>query len=103
MGVGYIVWSGVRNVYGVMGFRVIIQSSVKDPAYMDDRIEEFLVQLRVRTRHTHTHTHTAHTHIHTYTHHTRTHRTYTSILTYGVMSGHRLSLKRCRRRTGPTT
>lgn len=43
---GYIVWSGVRNVYGVMGFRVIIQSSVKDPAYMDDRIEEFLVQLR---------------------------------------------------------
>jgi len=43
---GYIVWSGVRNVYGVMGFRVIIQSSVKDPAYLDDRIEEFLVQLR---------------------------------------------------------
>jgi hypothetical protein len=37
----------VRNVYGVMGFRVIIQSSVKDPAYLDARIEEFLVQLRV--------------------------------------------------------
>ncbi len=61
--VGYIVWSGVRNVYGVMGFRVIIQSSVKDPAYMDDRIEEFLVQLRVHTPHTpaHTRTRTPHT------------------------------------------
>lgn len=46
---GYIVWSGVRNVYGVMGFRFIVQSSVKDPAYIDDRIEEFMTELRVIT------------------------------------------------------
>lgn len=43
---GYIVWSGARSVYGVMGFRFIIQSSAKDPAYLDSRIEAFLLGLR---------------------------------------------------------
>eukprot|EP01127_Copromyxa_protea_P008826 TRINITY_DN2034_c0_g1_i1.p1 TRINITY_DN2034_c0_g1~~TRINITY_DN2034_c0_g1_i1.p1 ORF type:complete len:979 (-),score=187.89 TRINITY_DN2034_c0_g1_i1:64-2946(-) len=39
---GYIVWSGKREVHSVTGYKVTVQSPVKDPAYIDDRIEEFL-------------------------------------------------------------
>jgi insulysin len=43
---GYLVWSDVRNYYGICGYRFIIQSSVKDPDYIHERIEEFIVELR---------------------------------------------------------
>jgi len=39
---GYIVWSGSRNYYGLQGYRVTVQSSVKDPIILDERIEDFL-------------------------------------------------------------
>lgn len=38
---GYIVASGVRGYGGVCGVRVIVQSD-KSPAYLDDRIENFI-------------------------------------------------------------
>jgi len=41
---GYIVWSGVRSVFGVEGFRVIIQSTVEDPVGLRKHIEEFLLE-----------------------------------------------------------
>ncbi len=62
---GYIVFSGIKVDCGVLAFRVIIQSSVKyasisfklvkfvsnamycrDPAYLDERIENFLATLK---------------------------------------------------------
>ena len=39
---GYIVFSGVRHDLGVVGFRVLVQSSEKDAAELDARIECFL-------------------------------------------------------------
>lgn len=42
---GYLVWSGHRRQAGTIGFRVIVQSE-RDPAYVETRIESFLVQLR---------------------------------------------------------
>lgn len=39
---GYIVASGVRNFGGVQGVRLIVQSD-KSPAYLDERIENFLL------------------------------------------------------------
>lgn len=41
---GYIVWSGTRRSGGAQGFRVIIQSD-RHPAYLDERIENFLREL----------------------------------------------------------
>ena len=38
---GYIVASGVRNFGGVQGVRIIVQSD-KSPAYLDERIENFI-------------------------------------------------------------
>ena len=38
---GYIVFSGLRRMYGVQGLRVIIQSE-RHPNYLDSRIETFL-------------------------------------------------------------
>uniref|UniRef100_A0A1A9ZU27 Insulin-degrading enzyme n=1 Tax=Glossina pallidipes TaxID=7398 RepID=A0A1A9ZU27_GLOPL len=38
---GYIVFSGMRKVNGVNGFRIIVQSS-KHPSFVEDRIENFL-------------------------------------------------------------
>jgi len=38
---GYIVASGVRGYGGVCGVRVIVQSD-KSPAYLDERIENFI-------------------------------------------------------------
>jgi insulysin len=43
---GYIVFSGIKVDCGVLGFRVIVQSSVKDPAYLDERIENFLASVK---------------------------------------------------------
>lgn len=39
---GYIVWSGYRLINKVEGFYFIIQSSSKDPVYLQERIEKFL-------------------------------------------------------------
>ncbi|MBU2648748.1 insulinase family protein [bacterium] len=39
---GYIVWSGHRESGKVDGFVFIIQSSVKDPVYLQSRIEQFI-------------------------------------------------------------
>eukprot|EP01006_Ploeotia_vitrea_P044505 TRINITY_DN66835_c8_g9_i1.p1 TRINITY_DN66835_c8_g9~~TRINITY_DN66835_c8_g9_i1.p1 ORF type:complete len:1085 (-),score=521.06 TRINITY_DN66835_c8_g9_i1:2330-5323(-) len=43
---GYLVFSGAVLQYGVIGFRVIVQSSKFDSAYMDGRAEAFLEQFR---------------------------------------------------------
>ena len=43
---GYIVFSGVRRSHGVQGLRVIVQSD-RSPEYVESRIEEFLLQMRV--------------------------------------------------------
>lgn len=42
---GYIVFSGVRNVGGITGFQVLVQST-KKPRYLNHRIEEFLKSAR---------------------------------------------------------
>ncbi|KAJ3134921.1 Insulinase (Peptidase M16) [Geranomyces variabilis] len=42
---GYMVFSGLRKSTGAMGFRVIIQSE-REPAYLEYRVEAFLVSLR---------------------------------------------------------
>ncbi|XP_044760344.1 insulin-degrading enzyme [Coccinella septempunctata] len=42
---GYIVFSGVRRSNGVQGLRIIVQSD-KHPAFLDDRIEEFLKDMK---------------------------------------------------------
>lgn len=39
---GYIVWSGARSAGGLEGWRVVVQSSVKDPIYLNQRIENFI-------------------------------------------------------------
>ncbi|RKP06928.1 Metalloenzyme, LuxS/M16 peptidase-like protein [Thamnocephalis sphaerospora] len=41
---GYLVFSGVRKQPGVMGLRIIIQSE-RDPIYLENRIEAFLIKL----------------------------------------------------------
>ena len=38
---GYIVFSGSRNVGGITGFTVLVQSD-KKPRFLNHRIEEFL-------------------------------------------------------------
>ena len=43
---GYIVASGVRNFGGAQGVRLIVQSD-KSPAFLDERIENFLRITRV--------------------------------------------------------
>eukprot|EP01124_Arcella_intermedia_P015225 TRINITY_DN21730_c0_g1_i1.p1 TRINITY_DN21730_c0_g1~~TRINITY_DN21730_c0_g1_i1.p1 ORF type:complete len:1006 (+),score=214.72 TRINITY_DN21730_c0_g1_i1:287-3019(+) len=45
---GYIVWSGIRTSSGYCGFRITIQSSVKDPVYLDERIEAFIESSKER-------------------------------------------------------
>jgi len=42
---GYIVFSGTRNVGGVTGFTVLVQSA-KKPRFLNHRIEEFLKSTR---------------------------------------------------------
>ncbi|MCP4750355.1 MAG: hypothetical protein GY866_05655 [Proteobacteria bacterium] len=39
---GYIVWSGYREMNKVEGINFIIQSSTKDPVYLQGRIDSFL-------------------------------------------------------------
>jgi insulysin len=47
---GYIVWSGLRHSCGSTGWRITIQSSEKDPSYLDERAENFIVSMaEVRT------------------------------------------------------
>lgn len=43
---GYIVFSGIRRSNGVQGLRIIVQSN-KHPAFLDERIEEFLKNMKV--------------------------------------------------------
>jgi insulysin len=38
---GYIAWSGTRTSQGIAGYRTIVQSTVKDPAGLNGRIENF--------------------------------------------------------------
>lgn len=47
---GYIVFSGIRRSNGVQGLRIIVQSD-RHPAYVDTRIEQFLIQMMVRNTH----------------------------------------------------
>jgi insulysin len=46
---GYIAWSGTRTSQGIAGFRTIVQSTVKDPAGLDARIENFFALAEVST------------------------------------------------------
>lgn len=41
---GYLVWSGYRDASKVDGFIFIIQSNVKDPVYLQSRIEQFITE-----------------------------------------------------------
>ncbi len=43
---GYIVFSGCRRSNGVQGLRVIVQSD-RDPQYVEDRVEAFLLKMEV--------------------------------------------------------
>jgi insulysin len=43
---GYMVFSGMSDVNGVVGLWIIVQSSNKGPAYLDNRAENFLAQFR---------------------------------------------------------
>ncbi|KAL3284944.1 hypothetical protein HHI36_019075 [Cryptolaemus montrouzieri] len=43
---GYIVFSGIRRSNGVQGLRIIVQSE-KHPAYLDEKIEEFLLSMKL--------------------------------------------------------
>lgn len=43
---GYMVFSGMSDDDGVIGFWVIVQSPNKGPAYLDDRVENFLKLFR---------------------------------------------------------
>lgn len=45
---GYIVWSGHQVSGKVDGFMFIIQSNVKDPVYLQKRIEQFLAEFEDR-------------------------------------------------------
>jgi len=42
---GYIVFSGIRRSNGAQGLRVIVQSD-RHPAFVDQRIEQFLIQMK---------------------------------------------------------
>ncbi|ORE11774.1 hypothetical protein BCV72DRAFT_197111 [Rhizopus microsporus var. microsporus] len=42
---GYIVFSGIKNVHGTLGFRVIIQSE-REPVYLENRVLDFLEELK---------------------------------------------------------
>jgi insulysin len=44
---GYIVHAGTKQVGQNAGLHIIIQSGVKDPHYLNNRIEEFLTAFRV--------------------------------------------------------
>jgi insulysin len=45
---GYIVHTATKKVGHLCGLQVIVQSSHKDPTYLDARIEDFLVGFRVK-------------------------------------------------------
>ncbi|ESO09969.1 hypothetical protein HELRODRAFT_109371 [Helobdella robusta] len=42
---GYIVFSGVRRLHGVQGLRIIVQSD-RSPAYVEQRIELFMLKMK---------------------------------------------------------
>lgn len=42
---GYVVWSGVRPAATMMGYRILIQSE-RDPDYLEDRCDAFLLKMR---------------------------------------------------------
>ncbi|CAG8435673.1 5819_t:CDS:10 [Scutellospora calospora] len=42
---GYLVWCMTEETTGMMAFRIVIQSE-KDPIYLENRIEEFLIKLQ---------------------------------------------------------
>jgi insulysin len=44
---GYIAWSGTRTSQGIAGYRTIVQSTVKDPAGLNGRIENFFALAEV--------------------------------------------------------
>ena len=43
---GYIVFSSVKNVSGVLGLQVLVQSH-KSPEHVDQRIENFIHEMQV--------------------------------------------------------
>lgn len=47
---GYLVWSGVQvdSSYGLVGFRVILQSAERSALYLETRIEHFIAGAEVR-------------------------------------------------------
>lgn len=45
---GYIVHTSVKSVGQTCGLQIIVQSSHKDPVYLDSRIEDFLVAYRTK-------------------------------------------------------
>ena len=45
---GYIVYSAIKRLNSQYLAHIIVQSSHKDPDYLDHRIEDFLVQYRQR-------------------------------------------------------
>jgi len=47
---GYVVWSGTSRENGVHGFRVIIQSDLKDPVVLDQRIEAWIASFEKEFR-----------------------------------------------------
>lgn len=46
--VGYIVASGVRRACGVQGLRIIVQSD-RSSDYVEQRVEAFLLTMKVHT------------------------------------------------------
>ena len=45
---GYLVWSGYRNSNNVEGMYFLIQSGVREPVYLQSRIEQFLSDFEVK-------------------------------------------------------
>ena len=45
--IGYIVSCGIRGLYGVMGFHVLVQSDSKPSSFVEKRIEIFLLNTLV--------------------------------------------------------
>jgi len=44
---GYIVFTGVKNINSlVLAIHIIVQSNHKDPQYLDERIEDFLISFK---------------------------------------------------------
>jgi len=43
---GYIVWTFASRSAGVQSFRIVIQSKTFDPKFLDERIEQFLLEAR---------------------------------------------------------